>query len=483
MNYPLFHLDGLGNPILIAIIAVVHVLINHPLAVGIVPLITLLEWRGWKTGEKTWDELARKVLFVVFIITTTFGALTGVGIWFSTSLVNPDAIGSLIRVFFWGWFTEWIIFVVEVCLIMAYYLTWKQWTMRRELFAIPLGPFGVWRVRPKVLHMLLGLVLSIFSWLTMAIIVGILGFMMDSGHWLDEPDFVNGFLNPLYLPQLLFRTPFALMGAGLVVLALVPFFVKRDDAVRSRAVRLVSLWVLYWLAWLVGGGLWYWWEIPGSMVGNLPVALTTQDFTDWHDEVLWTLGAAVGAIALVGACGALRPRFMTTLPGTVALVIPILMGMMLLGTFERVREFIRKPYVIKDYMYANGLRLEDYPLYAERGLLASATYADHTGIDGPPVEVGEKVFMIACSRCHTVNGSFSVRHRLERMYGTDKPWQAATIDAYIKGMHNVRAFMPPFPGRDDERMKLAEWLATLGPPKEIGNRQSAFANSSEGGIQ
>jgi hypothetical protein len=473
MNYPLFHLDSVGNPLLIALIAVTHVLINHPLAVGMIPLVALLEWRGWKTGERGYDELARKVLFFIFIITTTLGALTGVGIWFSTSLVNPDAIGSLIRVFFWGWFIEWIVFCLEVMFIMAYYLTWRAWTKRTEPFAIP----GVGRIRPKVLHIAFGLFLSVFSWLTMAIIVGILGFMMDSGKWPEAPEFFNGFVNPLYLPQLLFRTPYALMGAGLVVLALIPFFMKRGDAVRPRAVRLVSAWSLYWMAWVAVGGWLYWRAVPDSMVGNLPTALTTQDFVEWHQMVLWTLVAAVGVVAAVSAWGMVMPR---RLPA-VALVVPILMGVMLLGTFERVREFIRKPYVIKDYMYANGLRLEDYPLYRERGLVASASYAGHVGIDGPPHDLGEKVFMLACTRCHTVNGTLSIRWRLERLYGNDKPWDADTIAAYLAGMHNVRHYMPPMPGTDEERMALARWLTTLQSPPPINGRQSALAKTTEGG--
>ena len=95
MDFPIFHLDLLGNRMLIAITAIIHVLINHPLAVGAYPLITLLEWWGLRKGEPAWDKLAYRIVFIVFIITTTVGALTGVGIWLTTSLVAPFAIGSL----------------------------------------------------------------------------------------------------------------------------------------------------------------------------------------------------------------------------------------------------------------------------------------------------------------------------------------------------------------------------------------------------
>ena len=461
MNFPVFHLDGLGNPILVALIAVIHVLINHPLAVGIAPLIVGLEWWGYRTGVKTWDELAYRVLFVIFIITTTFGAMTGVGIWFSTSLVNPDAIGSLIRVFFWGWFAEWIIFVAEVVLILAYFMTWRRWTQRTEPFAINLGPAGVLRVKPKLAHIWLGVALAVFSWGTMAVIVGILGFMMDSGQWVTDHGFFSGFFNPLYFPQLAFRTCCALMGAGLVVLALIPFFTRRDDPVRRRAIRVVSLWVGYWLIWTLGAGLLYWYMIPRSMVGNLAVALTTQDFTDWHEAVLATLLIAVGVIAAVAAWGAIRPRWLPR----VALVVPMILAMGLLGSFERVREFIRKPWVIQNYLYSNGLRVEDYPLYQQEGLLAHATYTTTPIVtEDNKLEAGRNVFTLACTRCHTVDGTFSVRWRLTRLYGEEEPWNPEEIASFIVGMHNVRPFMPPFPGSDAERDALAVYLSSLQDP-------------------
>ncbi len=107
------------------------------------PLVTFLEWWGHRRGDQRWDTLAYRILTVCFVVTTTLGALTGVGIWLSTSLVNPYAIGSPIRVFFWAWFIEWIVFVVEVVCIMAYYLSWKRMRDRKTL---PIGRW--WRLTP-----------------------------------------------------------------------------------------------------------------------------------------------------------------------------------------------------------------------------------------------------------------------------------------------------------------------------------------------
>ena len=218
MDFPIFHADLVGNRAIIAVIATLHVLINHGLAVGMMPLIASMEWHGYKTGDSRWDTLGYRLLFFCFLITTTIGALTGVGIWLSASLINPYAIGSLIRVFFWAWFTEWLVFITEVCLIIAYFLTWKTWTTPQA----------------KRRHIRLGFALAAFSWITMAIIVSILGFMMDPGNWLTDQTLLAGFTNPMYLPQLAFRTPLALAMAGIIAAFLAILLHQAGRPVQSR---------------------------------------------------------------------------------------------------------------------------------------------------------------------------------------------------------------------------------------------------------
>ncbi|MEZ4388141.1 MAG: cytochrome ubiquinol oxidase subunit I [Candidatus Krumholzibacteriia bacterium] len=189
MDFPIFHLDFFGNRFLIATIATLHVLINHMLAVGAIPLVAFLEWRGLRTGDQRWDHLAHRILFVCFIVTTTVGALTGVGIWLSTSLVNPAAIGSLLRVFFWAWFFEWTVFVTEVVLILVYYLSWRT----------------AWAQRNKGKHVAIGAALAVASWLTMAVIVAVFGFQMDTGVGTVQPGFWTAVLNPRTCRSLLPR--------------------------------------------------------------------------------------------------------------------------------------------------------------------------------------------------------------------------------------------------------------------------------------
>jgi hypothetical protein len=96
------HLDWLNNRMLIAIIAIIHVMINHGLAVGFMPLITWLEQKGVKNSGREqitnldWDNRVYNMMKVAFIITTTLGAMTGVGIWFSVALVQLDQLAEYI---------------------------------------------------------------------------------------------------------------------------------------------------------------------------------------------------------------------------------------------------------------------------------------------------------------------------------------------------------------------------------------------------
>ncbi|RIH64869.1 cytochrome c [Mariniphaga sediminis] len=447
MDFPLFHLDFMGNRMLVAIIAILHVLINHALAVGFAPLVTVLEFRGYlksktKPNEgKAWDEMARKLMFFAFIITTSVGALTGVGIWFATSLANPASLGSLIRVFYFAWFTEWIIFVLEVIFIMIYFLTWKR---SNE------SP------RRKRQHILFGVWLSIFSWLTMAIIVGILAFMMDPGSWVEKKSLVSGFLNPIYLPQLIFRTPVAMMMAGCVALMVTAYVMKKQNTWKTGIMKYISFWILLWMPLAASGAFIYYWHIPRVMIGNLPVAIGTQQFQNWYGSLVTVMIVVISIGFLVGILGTFSPR---RLPKHL-LIIPVISSFLFLGVFERLREFIRKPYVIGEYMYANGILVEEYPLYQQTGLLKHTPYSALSEItEENKLPAGEAVFTLTCTRCHTTHGINSVVKRFELMYGTETPLNEEAMKTYMKNMHNVRYYMPPFPGNDEELGALAAWIA------------------------
>jgi len=447
MDFPIFHAEFFGGRSLIAAIAILHVWINHAFAVGMIPLVVGVEWWAHRHNRPDWDDLAYKILFVCFLVTTTVGALTGVGIWLSTALVNPYAIGSLLRVFYWAWFAEWIVFVTEVSLIMAYFLTWKRMTGDR-----------------KPAHIRIGIVLGVMSWLTMAVIVAILGFMMNPGAWLEQGDLLSGVTNPIYLPQLLFRTPIAMAMAGALALALTGYFTKRGSALRAQAVRAFSGWMLFWLLPTLVGGIVYYQVIPQGMLSNMPVAFGTQAWESRFGLLVQANLTAVALIAVFALWGLWRP-----LKANAAVwVVPLLLLIGVMAYFERAREFIRKPYAIGYYLYANGIRTSDVPYLLKTGVLANSSWTAHRQVTEPnKVKAGRDVFMVLCSRCHTLNGVNSIRDNLSRMYQGQTAWDSAAIETFLKNMHGARPYMPPFIGTEAERAALAAYLATLKDRRDI----------------
>jgi cytochrome c553 len=449
MDFPMFHLDWLNDRFLIALIAILHVFINHGLAVGFIPYITRLEQQGVMNSgvneitNKEWDAMVYKMMKVGFIITTTLGAMTGVGIWLSVSVVSPSSIASLIRVFYWAWFIEWLVFVTEVVLILIYFLTWKN--ANKSLKA-------------KLRHIKFGWFLSIFSWITMAIIVSILGFMMDPGNWNAHHSLVNGFTNPIYLPQLLFRTPTAMLIGGIFGYLLTTIFTKKNSELRARAVKQSSIWILIWAPISLAGAIFYYHAMPQAMTDNMSTAVGTLQFAQYYDLLKWIIVAAISTVLIIAIAGLWNPKKIRF----AMVLIPCIMAFGFLGIFERVREFIRKPYVIGGYMYSNLLRKEDYPLYKKDGILKYATYTSTPEVtETNKIEAGKNVFVLTCSRCHTTQGINSIVTVFEKLYGRGKPFEEASIAAFTKGMHNGRTFMPEFPGNKKELDALAAYIKHL----------------------
>jgi mono/diheme cytochrome c family protein len=192
------------------------------------------------------------------------------------------------------------------------------------------------------------------------------------------------------------------------------------------------------------------------MVGNLQVALTTQQFQDWYGSLTTVVLVVLGIGFGIGILGTISPRH---LPKHL-LIIPVIASFLFLGTFERLREFIRKPYVIGEYMYGNGILVEEYPLYQQTGILVHTPYSAISEItEENKLMAGEAVFTLACTRCHTTHGISSVVRKFERMYGRENPLNPEAMTAYMKNMHNVRHYMPPFPGNDAELEALSVYIA------------------------
>lgn len=184
MDFLLFQVPYLGNGMVIGVNAIVHVIISHGVAIGLMAMIFMAEYIGIRKNSETWENFAKELLKPAVIIITGVGAVTGVGIWFTTSALAPRGIGSMLRVFFWPWFIEWIVFTLEVIAILIYYFHWEKWTDDRKKY-----------------RWYLGLGYFLLASVSAFLITGIMGFMLTSDGWPWDKSFWSAFFNPSFVPS------------------------------------------------------------------------------------------------------------------------------------------------------------------------------------------------------------------------------------------------------------------------------------------
>ena len=93
MDYPIWDL-AMGGGMLMALVAVPHVIVAH-FAVGGGLLIVLTESLGVRRNDPELRELAKRSSLVLILISTVYGAISGVGIWVVAGLISPGAISRL----------------------------------------------------------------------------------------------------------------------------------------------------------------------------------------------------------------------------------------------------------------------------------------------------------------------------------------------------------------------------------------------------
>jgi mono/diheme cytochrome c family protein len=377
VDYPTWDV-AIGGGMLMAIVAIAHVIVAH-FAIGGGLLIAVTETLAVRRGDREFRELARRGSLMLILISTVFGAISGVGIWVVAGLISPGAISALIHNYVWGWAIEWTFFVVEIVAALVYYTTWGKISKRA--------------------HLAIGWIYFAAAYLSLVVINGIITFMLTPGSWLETRAFWDGFFNPTYWPSLLLRSGICVLMATVFLL-----FVTRRAAPAARP-RLVR----YLAGWLVAGSLvayggYRWWEasLPEGALALfrgdsplLPTLASTRSLT------LWSLALA---LVLGGLLLAAVPRAGRT---AVALVVAVA-AFTFFGGYERLREGIRKPFLIHSHLFSNGLLLDDVERVNREGMAATSGWVALRAGDGAEAH-GRQVFEAQCASCHTLDGYQAIR--------------------------------------------------------------------------
>ena len=449
MNYPVWQL-GVPGGLLIAFIAIVHVFVSH-FAIGGGAYLVVTERKAYRENDSELLAYVRQHSKFFALLTIVFGAVTGVGIWFTIGLVGPEATSSLIHTFVWGWAIEWVFFFVEIAAALIYAYQWDSLDRRT--------------------HQIVGWIYFVAAWASLFIINGIITYMLTPGRWLQTKAFWDGFFNPTYFPSLVMRTFFTVALAG--VFGLITAIELRSPA-KEKVIRWAGTWLAAGIVLLPVAGYWYFSKFPqfskDYITGFLPAT-----------QHAFRLGLVCAALALLFATvfALLKPQWMRR---------PIMTLLMIacfgtLATGEYIREFLRKPWVINGYIYANDVRAAEVnPDGPPLGMPARAKW-----LRVPPQEdvaYGQQVFALQCGSCHSVDGYRAIKPKI---VGWDERFAAAIAP----NLHLTRGTMPPFAGDPRDAAALGKYLASIAPPAtttvSVGhdsfNRRCALCHTIGGAVR
>lgn len=423
MNYPVWQLDTFGGGLLIAIIAIVHVYIAH-FAVGGGLFLVLTEMKALREGSAEILAYTKKHTKFFLLLTMVLGGMTGVGIWFTISLISPAATSSLIHIFVFGWAIEWVFFLAEIVALLLYFYTFDRLSPRK--------------------HLILGWIYFGCAWFSLFFINGIIDFMLTPGEWLNNANFWSGFFNPTFWPALFFRTFMAVIIAGLF--GFLTSATIKDAALRHKMVRYCGLWLLPPLLLLLASALWYKAALPPAqqemIFTRMPGMQPFLNVFTWLSPLITACGLAMAV---------LRPQ---AIRKPLAWLL-LLLGFLYLGSFEFIREKARKPYIIHDYMYSTSIKKADLAQVQKAGVLASARWVQNKTITADNrMEAGRELFVLLCLPCHSSGGP------LNDILPHIRRFSPAGMHSFLATMGTNNPYMPPFAGTEEEQAALADYLTT-----------------------
>jgi mono/diheme cytochrome c family protein len=436
--YPTFYVPQIGSAWVMGIIGVIHVIASHT-SVGAAVLFAILETVAYRQKRPEILDFIKRYGMFLLVFSYIIGSITGPGIWYAITVASPRGVGGLIHNFVWVWAAEWVYFTVEV-----------------------IGVYALVYLLGKVdarSHLKLTWSFALASWATMLLIVGILSFMMWPGNeaWYTTGSTNDAFYNLNFFAHLGIRTGSMLVMATVVGLLVLSRHL--DTAMRERVTRILAP------IGLAGGLLavlmfmWYLQTLPHNaqlmltvnlmpmyMKGMVAVFVTTTLYLIWA----W-----------------IKPLHIKTY-----VALPLFLFIAVYGVWpeERIRESMRKPYVVGQYVYSNQIIARDVPgkgitaevdRVAEHGLLAlNAFVPDRLKTITPDnkLEAGQLLAKMACSNCHALEKGAPLRSLPDKFHGSTDVDQIA---AFIRGplANGTVPYMPRIALPEPEIEALAAFIA------------------------
>jgi cytochrome bd-type quinol oxidase subunit 1 len=224
--YPLFYVPNIGSAWLMGLTGAIHIMASHT-SVGAALLFAFLAHKAQKENRTDLYDYMKRYGMFLLIFSYVIGSITGPGIWYTATAASPRGISALIHNFVWVWATEWVFFVYEV-----------------------LGVFALIYFIDKVdrkTHLKLTYTFAIASVGTLALIIGIISFMMWPG---TEAYYATGsasdaFFGTNTFPHMFLRIGFMIMMSGIIGMIISSAMRKENKELSRRLCHRILLYVVY----------------------------------------------------------------------------------------------------------------------------------------------------------------------------------------------------------------------------------------------
>jgi mono/diheme cytochrome c family protein len=217
-----------------------------------------------------------------------------------------------------------------------------------------------------------------------------------------------------------------------------------DETARHRMIRYSGVWALVSLILSIPAGWWYLSVLPS------PAAQLVSGASPTIKRAVMT-----GAFSLAVLAGVLIALILLNPKARIrCLIVAVMLSAMgYMGAFEWTREAARRPYVINEVMYSNGILKKEVERINQEGFLKNAKWVQNKEVtEANQLEAGRELFLHQCFACHTVGGFNNdiVRRTKNMSFGA--------MRKYLATIHEKRYFMPLFVGNDTELKALAAYL-------------------------
>lgn len=438
-QFPLFYFPEYGSAWMMGVTGTIHILASHT-SVGAAMLFAFLAYKAYKENRTDLYPYMKKYGMFLLIFSYVIGSITGPGIWYTATAASPRGISALIHNFVWVWATEWVFFVYEVIgvFVLVYFID---------------------KIDKKT-HLKLTYTFALASVGTLALIIGIISFMMWPG---TESFYITGsasdaFFGTNTFPHMFLRIGFMIMMSGVIGLV-ISSAMKNDNPQLSAELTTKMGYVA-----MLGGFvtmfffMWYMGTLPDNAHAVFNV---TKGEIIQNRIILAIVFSLYFLIAIV------KPRMINTPLASVMIAVILIAG---LWPGEKLRESMRKPYVAGQYIYSNQIISRDVPgknikselpIIEQKGLLQVNPFVPanlKTITDENKLAAGELLAKMSCSNCHSLEKTGVFRPMKDKLAGMNKDAIKGILYSMGEGAF---PYMPKLKLPEDEYDAIASYFESL----------------------